>query len=378
MFRIAGAGTVQDARGHNQFTHEDAQTQRPPTEITDKWLNDIQEEIAGAVEGMGAQLSADNNNQLLSALNATFAAKSTTIHHIRDIWQIVDNLAALDALTDVPDGAEVIVTDRNGAGHGLAYYSGGEWNVQPITVSSFDLYGTTFDGHGYYWFADNWRIFDIESLEAPPATEDTVGIMRAATYDEVLNGSLLTVAVKPRYLADYMDSMLVGMIADFGGLNPGAVWIPASGQIITRASRPRLWMFANSGGNIVDDSQWGANTGKFSHGDGDTTFRLPDLRGEFRRGWDNGRGLDVGRQIGSRQTDAIQNITGGFSGFDLSAGTGAFSVNSTTLGTGPATGTSRTRAPVTFDASKSVRTSTETRPHNVAYPVYIYAGMPVQ
>lgn len=36
-------------------------------------------------------------------------------------------------------------------------------------------------------------------------------------------------------------------------------------------------------------------------GDGTTTFNLPDLRGEFVRGWDHGRGVDAGRTIGSNQ-----------------------------------------------------------------------------
>lgn len=36
-------------------------------------------------------------------------------------------------------------------------------------------------------------------------------------------------------------------------------------------------------------------------GDGSTTFAIPDLRGEFIRGWDNGRGVDDGRSFGSFQ-----------------------------------------------------------------------------
>lgn len=36
-------------------------------------------------------------------------------------------------------------------------------------------------------------------------------------------------------------------------------------------------------------------------GDGSTTFNLPDLRGEFVRGWDHGRGIDSGRSLGSSQ-----------------------------------------------------------------------------
>jgi len=42
----------------------------------------------------------------------------------------------------------------------------------------------------------------------------------------------------------------------------------------------------------------------FGSGDGSTTFNLPDLRGEFVRGWDNGRGVDSGRNIGTSQADA--------------------------------------------------------------------------
>ena len=38
-------------------------------------------------------------------------------------------------------------------------------------------------------------------------------------------------------------------------------------------------------------------------GDGSTTFAIPDLRGEFIRGFDNGRGVDSGRAIGTTQAD---------------------------------------------------------------------------
>ena len=37
---------------------------------------------------------------------------------------------------------------------------------------------------------------------------------------------------------------------------------------------------------------------------GTTTFNLPDLRGEFVRGWDDGRGIDSGRAFASVQNSA--------------------------------------------------------------------------
>ena len=40
----------------------------------------------------------------------------------------------------------------------------------------------------------------------------------------------------------------------------------------------------------------------YGAGNGSSTFNLPDLRGEFVRGWDNGRGADSGRSIATSQT----------------------------------------------------------------------------
>lgn len=45
-------------------------------------------------------------------------------------------------------------------------------------------------------------------------------------------------------------------------------------------------------------STWGS-------GDGSTTFNVPDLRGEFVRGWDHGRGVDSGRAFASAQSEMI-------------------------------------------------------------------------
>ena len=41
-------------------------------------------------------------------------------------------------------------------------------------------------------------------------------------------------------------------------------------------------------------------------GDGSSTFNVPDLRGEFVRGWDDSRGVDSGRSFGSSQSS--QNL----------------------------------------------------------------------
>jgi microcystin-dependent protein len=42
-------------------------------------------------------------------------------------------------------------------------------------------------------------------------------------------------------------------------------------------------------------------------GDGSTTFNVPDFRGEFLRGWDDGRAVDANRAFGSAQVDDLKS-----------------------------------------------------------------------
>jgi hypothetical protein len=54
----------------------------------------------------------------------------------------------------------------------------------------------------------------------------------------------------------------------------------------------------------------------YGSGDGSTTFNVPDLRGEFVRGFDDSRGVDSGRTLGSAQAQSYQshNHTGSTAG----------------------------------------------------------------
>ena len=47
----------------------------------------------------------------------------------------------------------------------------------------------------------------------------------------------------------------------------------------------------------------------YGAGNGTSTFNLPDLRGEFIRGWDDGRGVDASRAFGSAQAEGTQLLS---------------------------------------------------------------------
>jgi phage-related tail fiber protein len=51
----------------------------------------------------------------------------------------------------------------------------------------------------------------------------------------------------------------------------------------------------------------------YTFGGSGGSFSVPDLRGEFARGWDDGRGVDSGRAFGSAQTSQNLSHTHGVS-----------------------------------------------------------------
>ncbi|MCW9811767.1 phage tail protein [Escherichia coli] len=110
------------------------------------------------------------------------------------------------------------------------------------------------------------------------------------------------------------------------------------------------------------------------------TNKLPDLRGEFIRGWDDGRGIDNRRNLLSAQSDTIQNIVGTFGRTQLfkdALNSGPFSQTDSILSVGlqPTENIEGYGASVwTFDASRSVRTASETRPRNIAFNYIVRAA----
>lgn len=97
-------------------------------------------------------------------------------------------------------------------------------------------------------------------------------------------------------------------------------FLEANGAAVSRSTYAALWQALGS-----------PNTGN-----GSTTFNLPDLRGEFIRGWDHGRGVDSDRTFASAQSSANLAHQHGMPGDDqLWYANGAAGWTATSRGTFP-------------------------------------------
>ena len=83
------------------------------------------------------------------------------------------------------------------------------------------------------------------------------------------------------------------------------------GTVVYHAANAPLSGYLKANGSAVSRTTYASLFSvigtTFGVGDGSTTFNLPDLRGEFLRGWDDGRGVDSGRALGSAQGGQVQS-----------------------------------------------------------------------
>ena len=165
--------------------------------------------------------------------------------------------------------------------------------------------------------------------------------------------------------------MSVGALIIWPTATPPAGYLECDGAALSRTTYAALYAVL------------GTTYGKGAGTAASTTFRLPDLRGEFIRGWDHGRGVDpdraartnrgdgtTGDNVGTKQTQATKSHR-------HLAGIGAnwgsryhdYATQAGSLGTGRA-GTQRISVGYTGGSGGSAVTSAsggnETRPRNIA------------
>lgn len=135
-----------------------------------------------------------------------------------------------------------------------------------------------------------------ESRDHPAGTQTDKGMLRLATQGEAIAGLLDSVAVAPKEMKAAMEALL-DIVAPIGvpipwvaATPPNSRFLIAQGQSFDKVAYPKL------------GALWPTGVIPF------------DMRGEFIRGWDNGRGVDAGRALLSAQAAGVGPHVHGQSG----------------------------------------------------------------
>lgn len=221
------------------------------------------------------------------------------------------------------------------------------------------------------------------ALKAPLAQPEFAGpmgvdgktIRSMAFADDAPANGKAHVRKNNTWAESYSFPLMVGQVTPyFGAVGNTTAFEPnflyADGRAVSRTGFPEL--FAAYG------TLYGA-------GDGTTTFNVPDLRGVFVRGIDQGRGMDPGRVLGALQGDAIRNITGDVDFWNNSSG--AWGLAKSAIANGAITkgesiyggmnpSASGSGNKLGFDASLVVPTAAENLPVNMPCHWFVIAQSP--
>ena len=200
-------------------------------------------------------------------------------------------------------------------GRGIGYVDGDNWmRTDKITgsgvVINYDSVHETNDPHTFLFFFTLYGYkLTGEVPELPEGGEDIGGGSGGETTDEKFDS-----------IQDQIDKLLndipIGTVR-YAYVIPNG-WLEMNGQLINRSDYAELYAWAEENNLLINDNEWlksydttpyksstTSNRGKFSYGNGISTFRLPDFRARFIRGLDNGVGYDQNRVLGSEQLPTL-------------------------------------------------------------------------
>lgn len=176
-----------------------------------------------------------------------------------------------------------ISTNSAGAhSHNISTNSAGS-HTHTVSVSSTGESGTNKNLPPYYALAYIIKLTETIGQLIPENLADTIDTIENTLGEVVDDVDEVKNTAAP-----------AGAVMHFAQSTAPQGWLKANGTAVSRTTYADL--FAAIGTT-------------FGEGDGSTTFNLPDLRGEFVRGWDEGRGADDGRTFGSSQSDENKSHT---------------------------------------------------------------------
>jgi microcystin-dependent protein len=202
---------------------------------------------------------------------------------------------------------------------------------------------------------DGSGLTDVTAVGSGVAVQEEGSVVGSATTINFVGSAVTATFSGGVATIEIGDSNPTGTVIQVAMNSAPSGYVKCDGAAISRTTFSDLF--------DAIGTTWGA-------GDGSSTFNVPDLRGEFVRGWDDGKGTDSGRAFASSQSDATD-----VNGLDLSDPGHTHSVTvlsntTTTNATGARIGgqlasstipTSSETTGITITSSDS-----ETRPRNIA------------
>ncbi|AOJ24334.1 phage tail protein [Burkholderia seminalis] len=182
-------------------------------------------------------------------------------------------------------GARIVLSEGTPQNPSLTFDKDGAPDTGLYHIAD-GAFGITCNGVVIARFAgDKGTIFDMPvQVPTPPA------------------GDRSTRAASTAFVVDAIASASIGQIIFEARTAARAGCLVLNGTELKRADYPALWAYAQGSGALVEEKDWAnGNFGSFSNGDGATTFRIPEFRGEGIRCADLGRGADAGRRVGTWQ-----------------------------------------------------------------------------
>ena len=288
-------------------------------------------EVLGGPDGVSntqAKQLANRTKYLKDHVDALEANVSGTA---TQTW-VNDQLAKLDAKASVRvattasmslsglsiiDGVDVLAGDRvlaknqsNGAQNGIYVAAAGGWSRASdadATIEELTPGAEVTVEEGVTQKDTRWRLNtdgpiilgtsvlvfeDVNKGYAPLASPAFTNVPTAPT---AARGTNTTQLATQESLVREVGSM-AGAVMHFATSVAPTGWLKANGAAVSRTAYAALFAVVGT---------------TFGAGDGSSTFNLPDLRGQFLRSFDDGRGLDSGRAIGTAQSGQNASHTHG-------------------------------------------------------------------
>lgn len=195
---------------------------------------------------------------------------------------IVNTIEELQTLVSLQSVVTLALTTTNG----LALYIDGErvpsteWTPDPVIDNKLTINTPLSGSH------------ELIAVQNEGAGNTPVPLQRALNLSDVPSKPTARTNLDVYSKAESRQLSPAGQVAHFARTTAPTGWLKANGAAISRTTYADLFAAIGT---------------VFGAGDGANTFNLPDLRGEFLRGYDDARGVDAGRSLGSYQSGAMQS-----------------------------------------------------------------------